>query len=136
MRSLLRVAAAAGFLFATGVAVAQPPDWYAHREERYRGEEWRARMFSEVKEDLDHVQSKTFPIGRDQYRIVRTKQELDELQSDLAAHRFNQQKVNDVINTLQKVVADNRMSARDRDILNDDLQRVREFREHHERWWH
>jgi hypothetical protein len=135
MRNMLaRAAAVAGFLILAGTAFSQPPDWYQHREERFRGEQWRARMFAEVKEDLDHVQSKTFPVGRDEYRIVRTKQELDELQSDFAAHRYNEPKLDEVIGTMQKVVADNRMSPRDRDILNDDLQRMRDYRAHHENW--
>jgi len=127
--------AAAAFLILTGAALAQPPDWYAHRDERWRGEHWRAHLFAEVKEDLDHVQSKTFPISRDEYRLVRTKQQLDELQGDLEAHRYNEPKLGEVIGTLQRVVADNRMSARDRDMLNDDLRHLREFREHHENWW-
>ena len=135
MRNIVRSAIAiAAFITIAGATWAQNPDWYEHRNERWRGEQWRQRLFTEVKEDLDHVQSKTFPVGRDEYRIVRTKQELDELQSDLSAHRYNQQKVDDVINTLQKVVADNRMSSRDREVLNDDLHRVRDYREHHENW--
>ena len=93
-------------------------------------------MFAEIREDVDHVQSKTFPIGRDEYRLVRTKQELDELQNDLAAHRYNQAKLDEVIGTLQRVVADNRMSPRDRDVLNDDLRHLRDYRAHHENWWH
>ena len=136
MRNLLRnTAAAAAFLLIAGAAMAQG-DWYGHRDERWRGDQWRHRMFSEVKEDLDHVQSKTFPIGRDEYRIVRTKQELDELQSDLNAHRYHQEKLDEVIGTMQRVVADNRMSQRDRDILSQDLQHLREYRERHENWWH
>jgi hypothetical protein len=31
-------------------------------------------------------------------------------------------------------VADNRLSSRDRDMLNDDLNRMRDYREHHEDW--
>ena len=133
---LRNVTAVTGFLIMAGFAMAQNPDWYQHREERYRGEQWRARMFTEVKEDLDHIQSKTFPVGRDEYRIVRTKQELDELQSDLTAHRYNEEKLDDVINGLQRVAADNRMSSRDREALNDDLNRLREYRSHHDRWEH
>jgi hypothetical protein len=137
MRNILRGATATiGFLILAGAAIAQAPDWYQHREERFRGDQWRNRMFSEVREDLDHIQSKTFPIGRDEYRIVRTKQELDELQNDFNAHRYNEGKVDDVVNALQKVVADNRMSSRDRDVLNEDLQHLRNFRAHHEEWWH
>lgn len=133
---LRRSTAAAAFLILTGAALAQAPDWYEHREERFRGENWRAHMFAEVREDLDHVQSKTFPVGRDEFRLVRTKQQLDELQSDLAAHRYAEPKLDEVIGTLQKVVADNRMSPRDRDVLNDDLRRLRDYRAHHEGWVH
>jgi len=133
---LRRSTAAAAFLILAGAALAQAPDWYQHREERFRGENWRAHMFAEVREDLDHVQSKTFPVGRDEFRLVRTKQQLDELQSDLAAHRYSEPKLDEVIGTLQKVVADNRMSARDREVLNDDLRRLRDYRAHHEGWIH
>jgi hypothetical protein len=132
---LLCSTAVTAFLMLAGIALAQPPDWYAHREERYRGEQWRGHMFAEVREDLDHVQAATF-VGRDEFRLVRTKQELNELQSDLTAHRYSQVKLDQVIATMQRVVADNRMKPRDRDILNDDLQRLRDYREHHEHWQH
>ena len=131
-RSLTAVAA---FLVLAGAAIAQNPDWYHERDGRYRGENWRMHMFSEVREDLDHVQATTFG-GRDEFRIVRTKEELNELQGDLEAHRYTQAKLDDVIATLQRVVADNRMSSRDREMLNDDLRRLREYREHHENWGH
>jgi hypothetical protein len=32
------------------------------------------------------------------------------------------------------VIADNRLSQRDRDILNDDLSRLRDYRERHDNW--
>jgi hypothetical protein len=133
MRSFLRNSTVtAAFLILAGSALAQP-DWYQQREERFRGEEWRHRMFTEVREDLNHVQSVTFG-GRDEFRLVRTKQELDELQSDLAAHRYSEAKLDQVIGAMQRVVADNRMQGRDRDMLNDDLQRLRDYRAHHDRW--
>jgi hypothetical protein len=131
----LRSSAAAAFLLLAGSALAQSPDWYEHREERFRGEEWRAHMFAEIREDLDHVHTTIFA-GRDELRMVRTKQELNELQNDLAAHRYTEEKLDDVIAAMQKVVADNRMSSRDRDMLNDDLHRLRDYRAHHENWVH
>jgi hypothetical protein len=134
MRKVFRVpATAAALLILAGAALAQPPDWYQQREERFHGEHWRTRMFAEIKEDLNHVQAKTFG-GHDEFRLVRTKQQLDELQGDLAAHRYTEAKLDEVIGTMQKVVADNRMSGRDRDMLNDDLQRLRDYRAHHESW--
>jgi hypothetical protein len=134
MRSFFRKSsAAAAFLILAGAAMAQDADWYHHREERFRDEHWRARVFAEVKEDLNHVQANTFN-GRDEFRLVRTKQQLDELQGDLAARRYNEPKLDEVIGSMQRVVADNRMSPRDRDILNEDLQRLRDYRAHHEGW--
>ena len=134
MRKSLQCIAATAALLILGIATAaQAQDWYAQREERFREERWRAHLFSEVRTDLDHVQSVTFS-GRDEYRIVRTKEELNDLQADLAAHRFDSAKLDDVIGGLQRVVDDNRMSGRDRDILNDDLQRLKDYQAHHENW--
>jgi hypothetical protein len=48
--------AAAAFLVLAGAAFAQSRDWYQQREERFRGENWRGRLFTEVREDLNHVQ--------------------------------------------------------------------------------
>ncbi len=136
MRNIFRKStAAAAFLILAGAAMAQAPDWYEHRQERFREDHWRARVFSEVKEDLDHVQSTTFN-GRDEFRLVRTKQQLDELQGDLVAHRYSEPKLDEVIGSLQRVVADNRMKGRDRDILNEDLEHLRDYRAHHEGWGH
>jgi hypothetical protein len=86
--------------------------------------------------DLDHVQNTTWPGGRDRYRIDRTKQELNELQGKLEHHRYDERELDDVIGSLGRVVADNRMSPRDREVLNDDVNRLRDYRAHHDRWMH
>jgi len=105
--------------------------YYRERDNRFRGNEWRQRFFERVREDLDHVQSKAFPFGADQYRLARTRQQLDELQSKLAAHRYDERELDDVIEALARVVRDNRLSRQDRDILTDDLNRLRDFRARH-----
>ena len=128
------LAAAALLVFAGGV-YAQHDDWYASREGRWHGEGWRMRLFSHVREDLDHVQSVTFG-GRDQYRLTRTKEELNELQGKLEHHEYDQGKLDEVIASLQRVASDNHMAPRDREMLNDDLSRLRDYREHHENWGH
>jgi hypothetical protein len=110
-------------------------DWYHQdRDDRYRDDRWRTRVFWQVREDLEHVQAGTFPIGRDQYRLQRTKQELNELQDKLSRGVYDERELDEVIGALQRVVADNRLSPRDRDILNDDLRKLREYRERHEGW--
>jgi len=102
-----------------------------HRSER--GDQWwRGRMFERVRDDLDHVQSVTFPFSADQYRLTRVKQELNELQAKYAGNRYDQPELDDVISALQRVVSDNHLSGRDREMLGDDLNRLRAFREHHD----
>lgn|SRR5581483_2797 len=135
------IAAAAFLLFAGSLAAqdrdrdSRDYDWYHQdREDRYRQERWRMRLFWHVREDLEHVQAATFPFGRDQYRLQRTKQELNELQDKLSRGIYDPREVDDVANALQRVVADNRLRPRDRDMLNDDLRRIQEYREHHEGW--
>jgi hypothetical protein len=38
--------------------------------------------------------------------------------------------LDDVVRALKTVLNDNRLSPRDRDVLNDDLRRLQDFREH------
>ncbi len=133
MRNALRNAtAAAAFLLLVGAAVAQG-DWYGHRDERYRGEHWRAQIFSNIREDLDHVQATAYS-GRDEYQIGRAKEDLRELQTELGTGRYDEAKVDQVIRAIQRVTADNRLPRRDQEMLNDDVARLRQYREHHENW--
>ncbi|HTA43141.1 MAG TPA: hypothetical protein VK789_11880 [Bryobacteraceae bacterium] len=130
------------FLFGIANIQAAPQDrdhdrddrgWYQNRDSFYHGEGWKMRLFDRVRDDLNRVQEVDFN-GRDQYRIERTKQELNELQGKLASQRYDQPELDDVIGALNGVVAANQLSPRDRDMLNDDLARLREYREHHEDW--
>jgi len=105
-----------------------PEAFYREREGWFRGENWRERFFQRVKDDVEYVQSNTFPFGSDQYRLARTKQELDELQQQYASGRWDERELDDVVRALREVVRDNRMSPRDRDLLEDDLRRIEELR--------
>ena len=60
--------------------------------------------------------------------------DLTDLQSKLAAGRYDEPELDSVIGALGKVVADNRLAPRDRDILTDDLSCLRDYRDHHENW--
>ena len=106
-----------------------------HNEDRGEGY-WAGHLFERVRADLDHVQGITPVFSGDEFRLAKAKQELSELQRSAAGGRFEQEReLDDVINALQRVVADNRMPPRDRDLLNDDLNRLRDFKEHHERYY-
>jgi hypothetical protein len=91
-------------------------------------------MFDRVRDDLNHIQTTSFSGIRDQYRLERANQQLGDLQSQMADHRYNERELDDVINTLQRVATDDHVSARDRDILTDDISRLRQFRDHHDDW--
>ncbi len=109
-------------------------DWYHQRDERFRGEQWRGRVFEHVRSDLDHIGSAAWASGKERTRLDRTKQELVELQAKLEHGRYDEHELNDVIDSLVKSSNDERLSRRDRDVLSDDLNRLRDYREHHDRW--
>ena len=111
-----------------------PDAYYRQREEWFRAEGWRRGLFRRVREDVEHVESVTFPIGRDGFRLARTRQDLDQLQDNLMRHRYDERLLDSVIESLARVVQDNRMSRRDRDILADDLDRMRDYRARHDSW--
>jgi hypothetical protein len=75
-----------------------------------------------------------WPGGGDQYRLGKTIDKLNQLQGKLASHVYDERDLDDVIGVLARVVSDNRMAPPDRDILSDDLSRMRDYREHHADW--
>ncbi|HTR38988.1 MAG TPA: hypothetical protein VMH80_23945 [Bryobacteraceae bacterium] len=109
-------------------------DWYQHRSAFYQEQHWRGHLFERVREDLDRVKSTTFPVSGDEFRIVRTEHELDELQNKMASSQYDQRELDDVIHAMQRVVDSNKLSPRERDMLSDDLHRMRDYREHHSDW--
>jgi hypothetical protein len=101
--------------------------FYRERDEFYRGGEWRGQLFARVRRDLDYAARDTFR-GDDRYRLDSTYRELDELQRDYASGRWDREELDDVIRALDRVVDDNRLPPRSRDILRDDLDRLRDLR--------
>jgi hypothetical protein len=144
MRRFIFHTAASTTLLACGLTfgVAQDRDhdrdrddsYYQQRDSYFHDQNWRARLFERVRDDVDRVQASTFPVSKDEFRLVRTKQELNELQDKMAAGRYDGHEVDDVIGTLQRVVDSNKLSPRDRDMLADDLGRIRQYRDHHDEW--
>jgi hypothetical protein len=137
-----------GTPFPPGQAVPPPPDrrygdrdddrgrdynrdddrFYREREDYFRGDDWRGQLFARVRRDLDYAARSTFR-GDDRYRLDRTYRELDELQRDYYSGRWDRRSLDDVIQALDGVVDDNRLAPRDREILRDDLNRLRGLRD-------
>jgi hypothetical protein len=104
--------------------------YHSDRDARFHDEHWRGHLFEDVRQDVEHVRAVTWPSGGDNYRLAA----LNQLQGNLADHVYDERDLNNVIGVLSRVVNDNRMSPNDRDILNDDLSRLRDYREHHAAW--
>lgn len=133
---LVRTLIGTGLLFGTTI-FAQDRDRDRDRDDRYhqgaRDEGfWRGRLFERVRADLDHIQSNTPVFSGDEYRLIRVKEELGELQRKYEDHGYDSEKMEDVVNAMTRVVNDNHLPGRDRDMLRDDLNRLREFQEHHD----
>jgi hypothetical protein len=132
----MRQTIAAGFLLAALAVSAFAQDWYHEREERFRGEEWRPHVFEQVRTDVDHVWSAFRASEKERIRLDKTKDELTKMQADLNAGRFDNGILNDVIDSIRKSSNDQRLAQRDREVLADDLIRLKDYQDHHNRWPH
>jgi hypothetical protein len=131
---LLQAVAGCGLLIFGLSANAQSRDRDDHwRDYRQSDRFYKGRLFERVRTDLERIQASTFPGTEDKYRLVRAKQELNELQSKFDDGNYDATQMQDVMAAMDRVLADNRLSERDRDNLQDDKARLREFRERHER---
>jgi hypothetical protein len=112
-------------------AVAQ--DWYHDRDERFRGEGGRSHVFMHVRTDLEHVWSAVRASDNERGRLERTKEELSKMQADLDQGRWDNGILNDVIDSVRKSSNDDRLAQRDRAVLADDVVRLKEFQDQHNR---
>ena len=86
-----------------------------------------------VRNDLEHVWSANRASDRERGRLERTKQELTQMQGDLDQGRWDNGILNDVIDSIRKSSNDERLAQRDRAVLADDLVRLKEFQDQHNR---
>jgi hypothetical protein len=114
----------------TGLSTAAQ-DWYHDRDARYRGDQWRSHVFAEIRRDLDHIWSANRAADKERKRLDRTKQELTDLQARLEHGEWDNGHVNDVIDSLRKSANDERLSERDRAVLNDDVNRLKDLQNQH-----
>ena len=80
---------------------------------------------------MDHIWSANQAADKERKRLERTKQELTDLQAKLGHGEWDNGHVNDVIDSLRKSANDARLSERDRAVLNDDVNRLKEFQNQH-----
>src|ERR1700759_4965602 len=132
MKKAITTVAIAMFLLAlSSAAVAQ--DWYHDRDAPYHGDQWRSRVFAEIRTDLDNIWSARHAADNERKRIDRTKQELTDLQAKLEHGEWDNGHVNDVIDSLRKSADDQKLSERDRAVLSDDVSRLKGLQDEHNR---
>jgi hypothetical protein len=123
----------AGVILAALAFSATAQDWYHDREQRFRGEEWRPRIFMHVRADLEHIWSDARASDKERARLEKTREELTKMQADLDQGRWDNNILNDVIDSIRKSSNDERLAERDRAVLADDLVRLKEFQDQHNR---
>ncbi|HVZ18482.1 MAG TPA: hypothetical protein VG897_15285 [Terriglobales bacterium] len=119
-----------GLVLAAAAMTVFGQDWYHERDARFRGEGWRTHVFSEVRSDLEHVWS-GHAADRERTRLQKTEEELSKMQADLDHGRWDNGILNDVIDSIDKSANDDRLARRDRDVLADDVRRLKEFQDQH-----
>jgi hypothetical protein len=112
------------------VLSAAAQDWYHQRDDRYRGDAWRSHLFTEVRADLEHVWS-GHAADKERERLTKTEEELTKMQADLDQGRWDNGILNDVIDSIRKSSDDQRLAARDKNVLADDVRRLKEFQDAH-----
>jgi hypothetical protein len=122
------------FMTAALAVSALAQDWYHDREERFRGEAWKPKVFMHIRTDLEHIWSVNKASDTERKRIERTKEELTKMQADLEQGRWDNGLVNDVIDSLRKSANDERLAARDRAVLADDVTHIKDYQDHHNQW--
>jgi hypothetical protein len=132
----MRQTAVVALILAACALSALAQDWYQQREERFRGEAWRPHIFMHVRTDLEHTWSAVRASDRERERLARTEEELTKMQGDLDHGRFDNGVLNDVIDSVRKSSNDERLSRRDRDVLADDVIRLKDYQDHHNHWPH
>ncbi len=123
----------AGVVVAAMAFSAAAQDWYHDREARFRGEGWRPHIFMNLRTDLEHVWSAVRASDQERRRLERTKEELTQMQADLDHGRWDNGILNDVVDSIRKSSNDDRLAKRDRAVLADDLGRLKEFQDQHNR---
>jgi hypothetical protein len=126
----------AGLIIAAMALTALAQDWYQERDQRYQGDDWRSHVFDYARIDLEHVWSAYQAKDRERVRLDKTKEELYKMQVDLNQGRFDNGLLNDVIDSLRKSSNDDRLATRDKEVIADDVVRLKDYQNNHDRWLH
>jgi len=120
---ILRTFAGAGILLCGLTANAQPQ----YRYDRYYGTNDDNRALWRIQSDLDRAAANTWN-HEDRYRLSAAKQEVSDVRNDLSAGRVDNRELNQAIRALRQALNSSNLTMRDREILENDLSRLRSLR--------
>jgi len=91
-------------------------------------------LFDRVRMDLDRASGYPYASRADRKRFDEARSKLFDFESRFDQGRYEKHELDDAIDRIQRVVANNSLDPRDRGALDEDLRRMRdyrEFRNHH-----
>ncbi len=126
MKILLKRAAAGALFFILAATTPAQPGRYPGR---YEGG-YRREPLDEVRADLDRAARDMHYLSRPEMnRFNKVRREIAEFQRMWERGKFDRRELDDVIRSLDQVVNRNRLHPRDRDLLLNDIARLRGFRD-------
>lgn len=134
MRTFLGKTLIGSGLVLTGLTAAAQ---YPPRPENRRYEERDRRVdefLDRLRVDLDRADENAFPFSGDHWRIARANQALNDFQSDWNSGNYDRRDLNRLIASVQRVADQNRLPGHYRDILLQDLDRMRNFQARLDPW--
>jgi hypothetical protein len=108
-------------------------DDYHRERDNWQDRDWRQRIFERVRMDVEHLEG-AYQSEDDRRRLGHLIRELNEMQDKLAHGLYDHNEMDDVIEALNRVLHENRLSRRDGDLLSDDLNHLRDFRARHDEY--
>src|SRR5438067_1848979 len=86
-------------------------------------------LFDRVRADLDRASSYPYASRSDRRRFDEARRELFDFESRFDRGRYEKHELDEAIDRLQRVVSYNSLEPRDRGALEEDLRRMRDYRE-------
>ncbi len=132
MHKLSQVICAAAALFLIAPAVNAQYGERGRGDDRYRT--YGREPLDRVRADLNRAERDLNYLSNDEMRRFRVVRErIFEFQRNWERGRFDREALNETIRGLDNIVARYRLRPRDRDLLADDVSRLRDMRDRYER---
>lgn len=126
-------------LCATRIASSPPAGQssvFADRAVPAQGGYFHTGVLQQVKQDVEQIRTSRSARGNDSFRLNNSVAGLNEFQSKLDQHVYDDTALQRTIDALARVASFNRMPEHDRKMLKQDIQRLRVYRRNHADWYY